>query len=171
MDNLILIGLTGPFGSGCTYVAKKHLEKFGYKYVSLSSILKEEYCHKFDTCNFKRHDLQEFGNSTRELQGNDYFAKKVFEIITKALKEDSSQNKWVIDSIRNTHEIEYFKRAGGQFFLISIWADKTTRWNRVTEKYDNNQNLFDTDDKRDSNPLLSNGRCSSNKRKNIDRKQ
>ena len=40
----MVIGLVGPFGSGCSYIARKILEEeFGYIYISLSDILREEY--------------------------------------------------------------------------------------------------------------------------------
>ncbi len=153
MNNKIIIGLTGPFGSGCTYVAKNHIEKFGYKYISLSSILKEEYTAQSNIQNYSRTILQEFGNSLRKTNGNDYLAKKVFEVI----EEDKSCNKWVVDSIRNTHEVEYFKKKAGQFYLISVWADKLTRWSRVENKYSQNQQNFNEDDARDSNQKIENG--------------
>ena len=37
----IVIGLTGPFGSGCTYVAKEVLIGKGYEYISLSELFKK----------------------------------------------------------------------------------------------------------------------------------
>jgi len=156
-NNSIFIGLTGPFGSGCTYVAKEHIEKFGYKYVSLSQILREEFQEKKNEDINVRNNLQEFGNERRKELGNDYFAKKVMEIINKESDNKESDNKWVIDSIRNTHEIEVFRKMGGQFYLISVWADKNTRWTRVSDKYNGNQKEFNDDDKRDSNENIENG--------------
>lgn len=153
MNNTIIIGLTGPFGSGCTYVAKEHIEKLGYRYLSLSSVLKEEFEKSDDSGNNLRSNLQEFGNKLREENGNDYLARKVFE----SIQSDPSCNKWVIDSIRNTHEVEYFVKNGGQFYLLSVWADKNTRWNRVSTKYSGNQQDFNNDDKRDSNENIENG--------------
>lgn len=41
-NDTIIIGLTGPFGSGCTYVAKEFICSFGYQYLSLSDVLREE---------------------------------------------------------------------------------------------------------------------------------
>lgn len=149
----IIVGLTGPFGSGCTYVAKEHIEGKGYKFISLSNILKEEYKQKFKQTDPKRNLLQEFGNNLRLEKGNDYLAKKAYEII----ENDEENEKWVIDSFRNTHEVEFFKRKSGQFFLMSIWADKSTRWNRVQTKYKKDQHQFDIDDVRDSDEKLENG--------------
>lgn len=153
MNDTVIIGLTGPFGSGCSYVAKNHIEKYGYKYLSLSSVLKEEFQKQGKTGIELRNNLQEFGNSLRKERGNDYLSKKIYEKI----EEDQDCKKWVIDSIRNTHEIEYFKRKAGQFFLISIWADKSTRWDRVSKKYNYNQQGFYDDDSRDSNENIENG--------------
>lgn len=153
MNNTIIVGLTGPFGSGCTYVAREHMTKFGYNYLSLSSILKEEFIEQGGKELDQRNELQEFGNKLRKEKGYDYLAKKVFEKI----EADKSCKKWVVDSIRNTHEVEFFRKKAGQFFLISVWADKITRWERVSNKYKNNQQLFNEDDKRDSNENIENG--------------
>ena len=40
---MYVVGLVGPFGSGCSYVAKKIVENHGYEYLSLSDVLREEY--------------------------------------------------------------------------------------------------------------------------------
>lgn len=155
-NNTIIIGLTGPFGSGCTFVAKKFIEKMGYKYISLSDILRDEFKKvRNEKESYIRNNLQEFGNLIRKENGYDYLSKKVVELMNS--KSNRKQNKWVIDSIRNTHEIDYLKKLPGKFYLISIWADKETRWNRVKQKYNGNENTFITDDKRDSDEKIENG--------------
>ena len=53
-----IIGLTGPFGSGCSYVAKNILASKGYKYISLSEILREA----LGDGEFSRSMLQDKGN-------------------------------------------------------------------------------------------------------------
>lgn len=40
MPEKIVIGMTGPFGSDCSYITKEILEKCGYEYISLSDILR-----------------------------------------------------------------------------------------------------------------------------------
>lgn len=42
-ERLYVVGLVGPFGSGCSYVAEKIVENHGYEYLSLSAVLREEY--------------------------------------------------------------------------------------------------------------------------------
>lgn len=102
MGDKIIIGMTGPFGSGCSYIAKEILKKKGYKYISLSAILKGEYGKDK---NSTRTELQDFGNDLRAKQGADILAKKAYQKIS-----NSKNEKWVVDSIRNTHEIEFLKK-------------------------------------------------------------
>jgi len=142
VSNKIIIGMTGPFGSGCTYIAKSFLEAEGYRYLSLSDILRNEFSQ---TKLLSRTSMQDFGNQLRERDGANILAKKACKIIAEADDE-----KWVIDSIRNTHEIELFKQQFGTCYVIAAWADQETRWKRVFEKYDRNRVAFDTDDARDS---------------------
>ena len=142
MANKTIIGLTGPFGSGCTYIANEFLSNMGYKYLSLSNILRDS-CPNSE--NYSRTDMQTYGNKLREESRPDILAKKACEIIEK-----DDNDKWVIDSIRNTHEIEYFKQKFGNFYVIATWADHTTRWKRVKGKYNSDYIAFTKDDMRDS---------------------
>ena len=96
MTEKIIIGMTGPFGSGCTYISRKILEEMGYTYISLSDILREI---DADAAEAPRTELQDVGNRIRNEHGYDYLAQKAIEIINA-----SSDRKFVIDSIRNTHE-------------------------------------------------------------------
>lgn len=149
MGNKIIIGMTGPFGSGCTYIAKQILEHKGYKYISLSQLLKDELEEGAPN---DRTNLQDFGNAMREKYGPDVLAKKAYEIISK-----SENEKWVVDSIRNTHEIEFLKKTVGTFYVIATWADQETRWKRVEDKYKRDRVAFENDDTRDSREDFENG--------------
>lgn len=149
MDNKIIIGMTGPFGSGCTYIAKEILKNMGYEYISLSTILKDEVRADITTT---RTELQDFGNKLREEQGADILARKAYERI-----RESDNKKWVIDSIRNTHEIKFLREAIGTFYVAAIWADQDVRWKRVESKYNRNRIDFEADDTRDSRENSENG--------------
>ena len=59
MSNKTIIGLTGPFGSGCTYIAKNILNADGYEIISLSDILREEIKHTVSAPT--RTELQDLG--------------------------------------------------------------------------------------------------------------
>ena len=144
----IIVGLTGPFGSGCSYVAKNILCSDEYEYISLSDILKEE----IGDAEYTRSDLQDKGNQLREQKGADFLAQKAIEKINS-----SDNTKFVIDSIRNTHEIERLKKTFPQFYLFAIWASKDTRWERVQGKYNRDLPSFEKDDNRDKDEKQENG--------------
>lgn len=149
MPEKIVVGLTGPFGSGCTYIAKNILVGMGYTYISLSDILRQVADVTEST---SRTDMQDVGNLIRNQQGNDILARKAIEIINS-----SQDDKFVVDSIRNTHEIEVFKREYSGFFLFATWASSEIRWDRVANKYSRNKALFEEDDKRDRDEKKENG--------------
>ncbi len=148
MEDKIIIGFTGPFGSGCTYIATKILQKLGYEYISLSNILREECSLENET----RSNMQDKGNEIRKNNEASYLAQKATEKIAQ-----SDSRKFVIDSIRNTHEIEWLKKTYTSFYLIATWASKDVRWPRVSEKYKGNLADFEKDDKRDKDEKDENG--------------
>ena len=56
----LIIGLTGAFGSGTTFLAENFFEKEeGFKRCSLSSILKQEFKKSNGRPHESRHELQE----------------------------------------------------------------------------------------------------------------
>ena len=149
MDNKIIIGMTGPFGSGCSYIAKNILMNKGYQYISLSDILRDMLD---DGASGSRTDLQTFGNNIRKEYGPDILSKKAYEIINA-----SNERKWIVDSIRNTHEIEFLRNAVGTFYVIATWADQETRWERVAGRYERDRVAFEADDTRDSREAFESG--------------
>lgn len=144
----IVIGMTGPFGSGCTYISKFVLAKLGYEYISLSEILRT-IAEKQDST---RTELQDVGNSVREEKGYDYLAQEAIARINS-----SGKTKFVVDSIRNTHEIDALRAEYSSFFLFAVWANRDVRWERTKDKYDGNGTLFDKDDKRDKDEKTESG--------------
>lgn len=144
-----IIGLVGPFGSGCSYVGHIILENdLGYYYISLSKILREEYkkVHPEETGEIKRSALQDFGDDLRESKGNDYLSKVAYEEYT-SLKDEHKDI--AIDSIRNPDEVNYFKDRIVDFFVIGIFAEKEIRWERVKDVYHEDQAAFNKDEQRD----------------------
>ena len=89
--NPFIIGLTGSFGSGCSYVANEILVDAGFEKVSLSEILREEYQStdraSLDTMNpeERRRTLQTFGDEIRKDKGACYLASKAIAKITASL--------------------------------------------------------------------------------------
>lgn len=144
---MIIIALVGPFGSGCTYVARIIEKYFSYTYLSLSNRLKDEYKEKYPENEKEtvRSGLQNFGNELREHEGCEYLAKKIWNEIEK----DKTKN-YVIDGIKNPGEIKYFRSMHPEFFLIGIFAEPNIRWKRVQDKYKKNLAAFEEDDIKDS---------------------
>lgn len=146
VDNFI-IGLTGAFGSGCSFIADNFIsKKFEFIKYSLSDILKEEYI-KGNVSEYSRHELQDFGNELRKTNGPDYLAKALLEKF-RIDGWDNSQNI-VIDSFRNPAEVEYVRQHCANFFLVAIFADKDVRWNRVANNYKNKYDQFNEDENKD----------------------
>lgn len=147
-NNPHIIGLTGSFGSGCTYIAENILIKLGYAYYSLSKDILRPMFQKItgkDPNQCDRHELQKFGDQIREKNGSDYLAKKMIEVIN-----GKEKNKFVIDSIRNPEEVRTFREYYRNFFLFGVYADKEKRWDRVKSKYHNNKGTFEDDDQNDT---------------------
>ncbi|MGI5906497.1 MAG: deaminase [Candidatus Pararuminococcus gallinarum] len=143
-----VIGMTGPFGSGCTYISQNVLATMGYEYISLSEILRVT-TEKLDA---PRTELQDVGNSIRTQNGNDYLAQEAIKQINS-----SEGTKFVVDSIRNTHEIDALRAEYSNFFLFAVWASHDVRWGRTKDKYSGNGALFDEDDKRDKDEKSESG--------------
>lgn len=138
--------MTGSFGSGCTKTAKDFLVPSGYEFLSLSDLLRAEYEKEHANGTPIRDQLQDFGNKMRQDKGPDYLSKLAFEI----MEQKNGQKKWVIDSIRNTHEVEFFRKKIPGFFLIGVFADYNTRWERVKDHiYKGDLKKFREHDKRD----------------------
>lgn len=148
-----IVGLVGTFGSGCTYIAKNFFADNQYKYISLSEILREEYkAQHQDEDKIKRTQLQDFGDKIRKEKGCSYLAEKAYEKI-----EQLSGDFWVVDSIRNPEEINFFKRNYVDFYVFAIFADKDMRWERIKDHYNSDQGKFEADEIRDKGEKFENG--------------
>jgi len=147
-----IIGVTGSFGSGCTYVAEKIIQQSEYEFLSLSEhVLKPLFSSETtkDTEKATRRELQEFGDRTREKKGSGFLAEEIVKRIEGEL-EGNPNGKWVIDSIRNPDEVRVLGNFCRNFFLFGIHAEKEVRWARVKDKYRGNRRDFDEDDENDT---------------------
>ncbi len=142
---MYIIGLVGPFGSGCSYVGRWIEKHKNYKYISLSNELKNLFKEQYPRKKATRKDLQNFGNIIRKEHGNDYLSHLAF----KEIEKEGNCN-YVVDSIRNPAEIEFFQKHHAKFFLFGIFADPDERWKRVKKVYDDDRRAFKADDERDS---------------------
>lgn len=119
-----LIGLTGPFGSGCTTAAKYLEKKSGFKAVGLSNHLREKWSSEHPSQQPRRRDLQSLGDQLRADEGND-------TLIRRALAGINDKHV-VVDGIRNVGEISYLRNTYGYHFtLLGIIPTFDARWDRL----------------------------------------
>ena len=149
---MAMIGLVGPFGSGCSFIGKIICKDRNFKYISLSKTLKDLYFQENDVEPNRRSDLQDFGDKVRQQYGNSVLAEKVWDEI----KNDTNSD-YIIDSFRHPDEVNFFRKRCSNFYLFGIFADYDIRWKRTKELYDDNERDFKCDDSRDSGENFSYG--------------
>lgn len=149
-----IIGLTGSFGSGCTYIGQNVIrDKHNYEFLSLSdSVLKPLFQKETgrDPSQAERKELQAFGDKIRHDNGPEFFAEQIIGVIRTKIEKIGERSRWVVDSIRNPAEVRALRRFSRNFFLFGVYADKARRWERVKAKYKDNQHDFDQDDQNDT---------------------
>ncbi len=155
----IIFGLTGAFGSGCSFLAEYFfVNQFGYRKYSLSDELKEKYKSEKGEDYKSRSDLQKFGNEIRSTDITALAKAVLVKIQADDLAEEAKAGQdgkdyrpapIIIDSIRNPAEIEYFRANCPSFVLFAIFADYDTRWDRVKGEYNESKDAFDRDEAKD----------------------
>ncbi len=141
------MGFTGAFGSGCTTAAKHLRDERGFKLLSLSTPLRNQWASEKGSTEPQRFDLQKLGDKLRREQG-------LGVLIDLSLKECAETDKRiVVDGIRNLGEIARLRDIFGyRFTLFSILSSPDARWSRISSKYTDNKltrDDFDDDDERD----------------------
>ena len=143
----IVIGLTGPVGSGVSTVAKI-IQSTNFTAANLATPIKQAFCErhgcKIDEVKKQkdwRQGLQDIGDEGRA-QAADYWIKK-------AVKSKAKDNL-VITGIRNYQELQLLRKKYGNFFLIAVTASRETRWKRARADYNGDERAFDRDDERDA---------------------
>jgi len=121
----MIIGLTGSMGVGKGEVVNI-LEKFGFKHITLSSMVREEARKR--GVEEEREKLMEVGNSMRAEHGAGVLAKMSLEKI-----KNSDNSKWVIDGIRNPSEIDELRK-GENIYIIGLEASKEVLINRILKR-------------------------------------
>ena len=147
----IVLGFTGPLGSGCTYFAKEIAEQNHYYYVSLTDPIKAEMLKLNLTPTAEIR--QTIGNKLRKENKEPGY---LLRIMVEKADEDSRWNidppelkGLVLDGIRNTGEVQYLRQFTNSF-LFAIHADREKRMERLVEyhKVDSEAEFNDVD-KRD----------------------
>lgn len=120
----IVLGLTGENCAGKGTVAA-YLEKKGFYYYSLSDVIREELAA--EGAQITRDSLIAKGNFLREKFGPAVLAEKTL------LKLQDDRN-YVVDSFRNPGEVQAFKKACKNFFLIYVTAPSDLRFERMKSR-------------------------------------
>lgn len=142
-QDALAIGLTGPFGSGCTTAAMMLAEREKFERVRLSDLLMEEWRKQHPHKESIRPDLQALGNRIRQ------DARNPGELMQRAIgrleADQTTHNRIVFDALRNVGEINALKqRFGYGFFLFALECPASERWERVKPIYERqNRNLVD----------------------------
>jgi deoxycytidylate deaminase/cytidylate kinase len=142
----IILGFTGPIGSGCSFVSKSLSEEFGqFKYAKVSDIIRD-HLKSEGVENPSVEDMQTKGNQLRKEHGGHYLVEKTLEKLTGS----EGANAFILDGIKNTEEVTYL-RFFSHFFLFSVHASKEVRRERSVgqEKRILSADEFDKIDKRD----------------------
>ena len=146
----MIIGLTGTIAAGKEIIADYFKNK-DFAYFSLSHVVREE-ATKLNI-KHERKLLQDVGNMLRENYGNN-------ALVLKLLDKIESRKNVIIDSIRNTAEIEELKKLD-DFYLISIDAPVDVRFkksqSRNRESDPKIYEQFLIDESRDREEDLENG--------------
>jgi deoxycytidylate deaminase/dephospho-CoA kinase len=154
----LVIGMTGPFGSGCTTSSEILANYSGFHHIRLSQTLKDEWVRREPGKTPSRRDLQELGDLIRQKDGSGQLARLATE---KASKHPDCFNKIVVDGIRNLGEIQFLReRFGASFFLFAFECPKSHRWQRLRPIYEKaglTQEDFSADDKRDKDEEVAYG--------------
>ena len=148
----IVLGLTGPFGSGCSTLAKVLKQDHEYEKFCLSDFVYEKWLADNEgkkITEAPREELQAIGNKLRQDEEKGILARKAYSRAKD--KGKLKAKRLVFDSIRNTAEIEYFRKTFPDFFLIAVDCVEPHRWMRVQEKYGRDYQAFREDDRRDKN--------------------
>ena len=129
-----VIGLTGPFGSGCTTAAGILRDYAQYEPITLSSMIVNEWTKKNPGLKPTRSNLQALGNTMRMDAANPGICA---QLAVRYLEgNDTKYNRVVFDGIRNVGEIQYLRdRFGHRFYLFALECRASDRFERLVGVY------------------------------------
>jgi dephospho-CoA kinase len=130
---MLVIGLTGFAGSGKSTVARYLKEKYNFRTLTISDVLKEAALNRgFITGKEPLEEMKEklsaFGDILRKETGKQFI---LGEIVAEKVKNLISQGeeRVCVDGFRSVGEVEIFKH-NFNFYLIYIYVDEKIRFER-----------------------------------------
>ena len=125
-----VLAIVGPMAAGKgTFI--EILRKKGFESSSTSDRIREEIIRR--GLKITRDSLTEVANDLRSKFGNDILSKRTAEYLGTA-----KSDYFVIDSIRNPKEIEFFK-SQYDMRVVAITADQRIRYERFIERKTNSE--------------------------------
>ena len=135
----IVIGLTGPMAAGKGTVAdylKTNHHAAVYKFsTALRDVLDRIYVEQ------SRANMQNISSILRQGFGDDLLAS----IIAQDVKNDQDHELIVIDGVRRLPDIKYLRQLP-EFKLIAVSTEQQTRWQRMTLRGENPDDITKTFD-------------------------
>ena len=119
-----IIGIAGTNGSGKDSVGQILQEEYGYLFISVTDILRDEL--KKQGKPIARENMRELGDKWRREQGLSVLIDKAVEIYKS---EEQKFKGLVVASIRNVGEVEHIHELGGK--VIWVDADPKVRYQRA----------------------------------------
>lgn len=117
----IIIGITGTLGAGKGAVVE-YLKTKGFKHFSVREFLIAEIKKRNMPVN--RDSMVIVANDLREKKYPGYIVECLYQ------KAKESNNNAIIESLRNTGEVETLKQ-NGNFYLLAVDADPKNRYGRI----------------------------------------
>ncbi len=125
---MIVIGLTGPIGSGKDAVSNYLEDKHDFKTFSCGDAIRE--IAKEEDLEPTRENLQMIGKKYRKRWGNGFLGKKAAEMVN-----ESEVGKTAVNGIRSPEEVDELRsRLGDSFVLVYVHAGEKTRFQRLKER-------------------------------------
>jgi len=124
----IIIGIASTIAAGRTTAVGHLVERYGFGWFSLASVLKTE-AIKLGIPTLRTR-LQELGSHLRDEHGDAYLAVK---LRTSRKWLGSTSTMVVVDSFKNVAEVEEFRKQK-RFKLLGIDAPTELRWERVGQR-------------------------------------
>lgn len=118
---MIIIGITGTIGAGKGTVVEV-LKTHGFKHFSARDFISQQIIKQGLEVN--RDTMTQIANSLRKNHTSDYIIQELYK---QALQ---SKSNCVIESVRNTKEVDFLKEKEN-FFLLSVDADIEVRYKRI----------------------------------------
>ncbi len=149
----VIIGLTGPFGAGCSKVAEALLQGKKYQVIKLSQSINDHMAeHSISPENGIKliRQKQKIGNSMREESGDDAILAR------KALARVRKKTRICFDGIKNPGEVDYLRKQG-RFALVAIDALEDVRFSRAEAAYECTKRAFQEVDEHDREERNSHG--------------